>query len=556
MRGGSVIEYVIRAWDKTKEALSSALTNLKRFGSESRSVVEETESNTRKAEDSVSRVFRMAGRLPGVFGQIQTALGRFGVKAAGVIGAFKVGWDIGKWIDEHVIVPLFGIKDPIEEIKKKNRELKKEAEEAAVKWADEQDNLVSQLERHAKAASDVVAEIDNMAAAYLRLQDAKKAVANAGNDAEVLSLQRDKFEDMLALGRDGNPEQAAQVGKYYDVMIAEKRKERVVAEADAAVERAESAIETNEQKIKELWRREQIAERDLKDAQARFQKIEDGDVDFVWDDKRYNAALKKAKRDVEHAQRNRDKIANQREKLALDREALSTSLSAREAERANAEEKAELEIDAKKKAYDDYLDEVEKKDKKAAEKWAQDAAKIEERQRQKEERERERAEEEAERRLHRLRVKNAREEASERAGENLEAQGRLAAARSLVSQQWGFYRDKNSLAAHLREQDANLAAQEQYAKDLRHITHGRNAGKFAELDNLNRTLGWGAVEDRLGEWRKRKLVSADDEAIMRVGVAQNEERRAAQYAQQTAEASQRAADALEQLVGMAEGGDE
>ena len=100
MRGGSVIEYVIRAWDKTKAALSSALTNLKRFGSESRRVVEETESNSKKAEDSVSRVFRMAGRLPGVFGQIQTALGRFGMKAAGVIGAFKVGWDIGKWIDE------------------------------------------------------------------------------------------------------------------------------------------------------------------------------------------------------------------------------------------------------------------------------------------------------------------------------------------------------------------------------------------------------------------------------------------------------------------------
>jgi hypothetical protein len=285
----------------------------------------------------------------------------------------------------------------------------------------------------------------------------------------------------------------------------------------------------------------------LKDAQARFQKIEDGDVDFAHDKRRYESALKKAKRDVERAQRNKDKIVDQREKLSLDREALNTSLSAREAERANAEEKAELEIDAKKKAYDDYLDEVEKKDKKAAEKWAQDVAKIEERQRQKEERERERAEEEAERRLHRLRVKNAREEASERAGENLEAQGRLAAARSLVSQQWGFYRDKNSLAAHLREQDANLAAQEQYAKDLRHITHGRNAGKFAELDNLNRTLGWGAVEDRLGEWRKRKLVSADDEAIMRVGVAQNEERRAAQYAQQTAEASQRAADALESI---------
>lgn len=566
MRNGSVIEYVIRAWDKTKEALSSALTNLKRFGSESRKVVKETESNTRKAEDSVSRVFRMAGRLPGVFGRLQTALARFGMRAAGVIGALKVGWDLGTWIDEHVIAPIFGMKDASDEvfkwfgkktrslfgvtdimgeIKKKNEELKRSAEEAAEKWAEAQDDLVSQLERHAKAASDVVSEIDKLAAAYLRLQDAKKAVADAGNDAEVLSLQRDKFEDMLALGRDGKSGQAAQVGKYYDVMIAEKRKERTISNADAAIEKAMVEIEKSDKTIAELKKREVVAEKDLLAAKERLAKVEDGDVGLaVTNARQHRAAMRAARNNVEKAEANLKRISVQRRDAERGSDALHANLDAKRAERQNAEERANLEIDAKKKAYDDYLDEVAKKDREAAEKWARDAAKIEERQRREDEREQERRE----MRLHRLRVANARNEAAEREKAERDAQDRLAAARSLVSQQWGFYRDKNALAAHLREQDANLSAQEQFAKDLRHITHGRNASKFAELNNINRTWGWDAVEERLGEWRKRKLVSADAEAIMRVGVAQNEERMAAQeYARQTAEASQRAVDALESI---------
>ena len=47
MKGGSIIEYVIRAWDKTKEALSSALSHLRSFKSESKKVVEEAEENSK-----------------------------------------------------------------------------------------------------------------------------------------------------------------------------------------------------------------------------------------------------------------------------------------------------------------------------------------------------------------------------------------------------------------------------------------------------------------------------------------------------------------------------
>ena len=88
----------------------------------------------REAQSETDKTVQKLGRLPGAFGKIQSAMGGFGATALSVIGAFKVGWDIGTWLNEKVIMPLFGIKDPIEELKRQNRELKRQAEEAASKW--------------------------------------------------------------------------------------------------------------------------------------------------------------------------------------------------------------------------------------------------------------------------------------------------------------------------------------------------------------------------------------------------------------------------------------
>lgn len=53
-------------------------------------------------------------KLPGKLGKISESLGGVG-KAMGLVGAavaaFKEGWEIGTWINDKVITPLFGIKD-------------------------------------------------------------------------------------------------------------------------------------------------------------------------------------------------------------------------------------------------------------------------------------------------------------------------------------------------------------------------------------------------------------------------------------------------------------
>ena len=75
------------------------------------------------------------GRLPGplgkitdLFGGLNGTIAKVGGTATLVIGAFKAGWDIGEWLQTHVIDKIFGTSDAIEEVKKKNRELQRQHE--------------------------------------------------------------------------------------------------------------------------------------------------------------------------------------------------------------------------------------------------------------------------------------------------------------------------------------------------------------------------------------------------------------------------------------------
>ena len=106
---GSVIEYVIKAWDKTKEGLSSALSRLKWWKAESKKTVEEAAEDGKKLENEIERFAASAGRLPGIFGKVQSAIASMGLKAAAVIGALKLGWEAGGLLWEKVFVKNFGL---------------------------------------------------------------------------------------------------------------------------------------------------------------------------------------------------------------------------------------------------------------------------------------------------------------------------------------------------------------------------------------------------------------------------------------------------------------
>ncbi len=163
-----------------------------------------------------------------------------------------------------------------------------------------------------------------------------------------------------------------------------------------------------------------------------------------------------------------------------------------------------------------------KNDERAAAKLAEKEAKAAQKRAEKLAKEEERLRERLERELHKTRMKNAREEAKEKAQVEAEAQKRLAAAQSAVRQAWGWYRDKGSLKAQLEEEKADAAAQSQFEKDFEKLRFRR-------------------------DWREAKNLSLDQEAVRRVALAREEERAAQEYAKVTAEASQRAAESLENI---------
>jgi len=92
----------------------------------------------KSGSDGLTGLEKKLGKIPGPVGKIADVfdglggkIGKFGGIASAVIGAFKVGWDIGSFVNEKIIQPLFKIKDPLQELKKENANAKKELEKLA-----------------------------------------------------------------------------------------------------------------------------------------------------------------------------------------------------------------------------------------------------------------------------------------------------------------------------------------------------------------------------------------------------------------------------------------
>ena len=124
---------------------------------------------------------------------------------------------------------------------------------------------------------------------------------------------------------------------------------------------------------------------------------------------------------------------------------------------------------------------------------------------------------------HNRRLKWLREECSERKQLASEAQRWESEAESKLQQAWRWYRDKGSMAAQLQEERENARAEKQFNED------------FLRLQKNHKN------------WRDAENLSIDEEAIRRVALAYEEREEAAEFAAVTADATERAAKALEFL---------
>ena len=483
-------------------------------------LAQDIQKMNREAQSGTDKTAASLGKLPGAFGKIQDALGGFAAKAAGVIGAFKVGWDIGTWLNEKVINPLFGIKDPLEELKKHNRELQREAEKAAEKWEEAIAEWSAAWDKEISGAEKARQKVEDLTQAYLKMQAAKERVQEAGDDAKMLGLQRDKFEDMTRLGREGNFDAAAQVGKYYDVLMAEEEAKQKIAkfdrEAEVSARRQADAQEAlGKAQDKAAMLKYRMAELDKKLAYTQTQAAAE-EMGFNGS----IAAEEKLLKQKAALQKEIDNAGRDVERRAADVAAMAEARSAEAQERQNVEKRVQLELDERKKAYDDYVDKVLQADEdemKRRQDAAKAAAEVELRERQKVEKE-----------LAAQRLADLRAELAEGQKMQSEAQSRQSAAASGLRTAWGWYRNQSQMQAVIDEQKAQAAAEVQWQKDFERLKTWRRDWRTAEFGSL----------------------SASDEAVRQVAFAKEEKAAADRAVIETAENTRGLADKIDELLAM------
>lgn len=470
------------------------------------------------------------GKLPGAFGKIQGAIGGLGAKAMAVIAAFKAGWDVGTWIKDKIIWPLFRIKEPIEELKKHNQELREAAEAAAKAFENWFSKSSAGWDAEAKGARDAVKLVDKLAQSYLKLQNAREQVAQAGDDAEMLGLRRDKFNAMAGAS---TAEEAAALGKEHDIRIAEAEARQKLEQYDREAESRAKQLEAEEKKLRIATRHVNRVEAQISQAEKKLAYLESDESIYDMGSEASKAAEAKMRERLKKLKDERREAEAEEDRQRSTVEAARLAATADPQMRQNVIDAAQLEIDEKKKAYDDYVAQIEREDHERAEELARQEAEFREREARKAEEEMLRlvAEEQKERQrmeqeLAAQRISDLRTELSERKRAESEAQSRQATAAGNLQTAWGWYRNQASMQAVIDERKAQAAAEVQWQKDFERLKTWRSDWRTAEFGSL----------------------SASEEAVRQVAFAKEEKAAADRAVIETAENTRDLAEKLDELL--------
>lgn len=283
------------------------------------------------------------GGLEKIFGGIGGAIGKVGGIAASVIGAFKLGWDLGSFIYDKVITPLFNIKDPIEELKKSNKALLKEHEKLVQSYErqkaaadDAYSNGISKIDREAQ-------QVDKLAAAWIKTTRAKNAYNNLGMDAAEQALERNRFEDVLRYQLEGDTAGAEQINAVYDIQKSMLAAKKEMVKYDQETEILYKKQEAREEARFKLLEKIAAEEKNVEKKKQELQYAEDyGDNAKTVEE--HERAIEKANKRLEQA---RIKLQNVKQDLEVFDEdtSLDEEIKARQAGRDLLGQRLSLTID-------------------------------------------------------------------------------------------------------------------------------------------------------------------------------------------------------------------
>lgn len=215
-------------------------------------------------------------------------------------------------------------------------------------------------------------------------------------------------------------------------------------------------------------------------------------------------AIESIENQIEAAEKSLALLDSQEERV--DTEMKTAALKAETAEK-DAREKAAAEAKAKEDAERAAAKRVAEAKATEARKAAEDDAK---------------AQEAAQLKANRRVMEDRRRQLAALTAQESEAAARVAAAQSKVAEAWGWYRNKDSMAAQLKEEKAEAEARKQFEKDFEDLKFRR-------------------------DWRTAKDLSVDEEAVRRVALAREEETAAQKALAETAASTAKAAASLAEI---------
>lgn len=291
--------------------------------------------------------------LPGKLGKVVGSIGKVG-KALGTVGlaieAFKQGWEIGTWLNDNVITPMFKIKDPIAELKKENKELaeshKKTLEGLEARYAREE-------KLHEKTLANIDAEIEKIKSekvAYIEAAKAKNNFYNVGLDAETQQLNRLEFEDTMMLEDSGaSEEQIAQLQAIYGIYKKQLEVKKELANFDAETQQRVESMKMDSEEIEKKWQKASEAAFKVEEL-----KRQQDTIDNTWrTSKEWHERTNKLNEKIAKAKERADRL--EREALAADnKHEAQNSLyyQTRQGERAVLAEKLQMSLDRVGRDYD------------------------------------------------------------------------------------------------------------------------------------------------------------------------------------------------------------
>lgn len=218
-------------------------------------------------------------KLPGKLNDIVGAMGKFG-KALGVAGAmveaFKMGWEIGSWINDKFVSPLLWAGDKAQEVAEKK--IAKAWDTAWKTMEKSNANAIKGLQQTSKLEDQEIQRVKELTQQYLKAYSAKNTMANASMDAEMQKLEVEQFQDEMSLIDQGREDAIPELQAYYDMLKQEMKTKKEIAAFDAQTEteRIKNQTELNNKLLefdtKLNQRKEKIAllEKQRDDAEEHF----------------------------------------------------------------------------------------------------------------------------------------------------------------------------------------------------------------------------------------------------------------------------------------------